>query len=189
MIVAKSSFPVSLGVTAFSDSATRDQPRDCICSPSFHTLQMEYGAIDASCPYKYLSVDDILDLHAQYFSCPESDVEDRLRGGANGRACIESAAIKPYTFWMYEDADLALQAAVLADGIAESQCFSIEGNKRTAFVCMMTFLEWNGYALDASDEEISDWILFLSRTREDEERVRIDFRELAGLIRSCLRSR
>ncbi len=40
----------------------------------------------------------------------------------------------------YEHADLALQAAVLAHGIAEAQPF-LDGNKRRALVALVTCLE------------------------------------------------
>jgi death-on-curing protein len=56
----------------------------------------------------------------------------------------------------YEDADLALQAAMLAHGIAESQCF-IDGNKRLALVAMLAFLEVNGYAVEASRPRKRAW--------------------------------
>jgi death-on-curing family protein len=61
----------------------------------------------------------------------------------------------------YENADLALQAAVVAHGIAEGQTF-IDGNKRIALVAMLTFLEINGFRVKASDRELADWIIGLS---------------------------
>jgi death-on-curing protein len=54
-----------------------------------------------------------------------------------------------------------LQAAVLAHGIAEGQSF-LDGNKRLALVAMLTFLEVNGYHVDASDPELAEWIISLS---------------------------
>jgi death on curing protein len=56
---------------------------------------------------------------------------------------------------------LALQAAVLAHGIAEGQQF-IDGNKRTALIAMLAFLEINGWRVEASDPELADWILSFS---------------------------
>jgi hypothetical protein len=46
----------------------------------------------------------------------------------------------------------ALPAAVLAHGIAEGQPF-LDGNKRLALVAMLTFLEINGYRVDATHPE------------------------------------
>jgi len=72
-----------------------------------------------------------------------------------------SALGRPRNYALYEDADLALQAAALAHGIAESQTF-IDGNKRLALIAMLTFLEANGFAVEASDRELAAWIIALS---------------------------
>lgn len=74
---------------------------------------------------------------------------------------MESALARPITYALYEDADLALQAAVLAHGIAEGQPF-IDGNKRTALVAMLTFLEANDLAVRRSDPDLAEWIIRLS---------------------------
>jgi death on curing protein len=50
---------------------------------------------------------------------------------------------------------------VLAHGIAEGQQF-IDGNKRTALIAMLTFLEINGWRIEAKDRELADWILSFS---------------------------
>jgi len=85
----------------------------------------------------------------------------RGRQPASRRAGLESALGRPRAYAHYEEADLALQAAVLAHGIAESQTF-IDGNKRLALVAMLTFLEINGYRVEAPDSELAAWILSLS---------------------------
>ncbi len=54
-----------------------------------------------------------------------------------------------------------MQAAVLAHDIAESQAF-IDANKRLALVAMLTFLELNGYGVEAADPDLAEWILSLS---------------------------
>jgi len=78
-----------------------------------------------------------------------------------------------------KEADVALQAAALAHGIAESQAF-IDGNKRLALVSMLTLLEVNGYEVNATDPELADWIIGLSAGTTPEE--------LADLIRSRLKA-
>lgn len=74
------------------------------------------------------------------------------------KAGLESALARPEAYAHYQAADLALQAAVLAHGLAEGQQF-IDGNKRTALIAMLTFLEINGWHIEASDPELADWIL------------------------------
>jgi death-on-curing protein len=66
---------------------------------------------------------------------------------------------------------------VLAHGIAETQPF-VDGNKRTALVSMLTFLEINGYRLNAIDRELADWILAFSRGASPHE--------VAEMVRSRL---
>lgn len=56
---------------------------------------------------------------------------------------------------------MALQAAVLAHGMAETQPF-IDGNKRTALIAMLTFLELNGFSLAATDQELAAWMIAFS---------------------------
>jgi death-on-curing protein len=77
----------------------------------------------------------------------------------------------------YQSADFALQAAVLASGIAETQPF-VEGNKRAALATMLTFIAINGFELSASQEQLADWIIRLSES--------LDADGLAALIRNSL---
>lgn len=106
----------------------------------------------------YLALTDVLELHALIIDATATEAADQLRN----RAGLESALARPETYAHYQqDADLALQAAVLAHGIAEGQQF-IDGNKRTALIAMLAFLEINGWRVEASDPELADWILSFS---------------------------
>jgi death-on-curing protein len=106
----------------------------------------------------YLRLADVLELHALIIGATTAEAADQLRN----RAGLESAIARPETYAHYQDADLALQATVLAHGIAEGQQF-IDGNKRTALIAMLVFLEVNGWRVEASDPELADWILSFSR--------------------------
>ena len=57
---------------------------------------------------------------------------------------------------------------MLAHGLAESQAF-LDGNKRLALVSMLTFLEANGYRVEATDPELADWIIDLSANLTPEQ--------------------
>ncbi len=105
----------------------------------------------------YLTVEDVLGLYGLIIGAGSAEAADHLRN----RDGLESSLARPATYAHYEDADLALQATVLAHGIAESQLF-IDGNKRTALVAMLTFLEINGWRVEASDPELAGWILSFS---------------------------
>ena len=108
--------------------------------------------------YLYLSVENILDLFADHFGCSLADAADQLRN----KDGLASAIDRPRMYAHYQGADIALQAAVLAHGIAEGQVF-VDGNKTTALLAMLTFLDINGYMLSEPDDgEIARWILDLS---------------------------
>lgn len=94
----------------------------------------------------YLSLEDVLSLHGLIIGTSSARAADQLRN----RGGLESALARPAAYAHYEDADLAHQAAALAHAIAEGQQF-IDGNKRTALVAMLTFLEVNGWRVEATD--------------------------------------
>lgn len=114
--------------------------------------------------FLYLDADDVVALYADIFNCTVDEAGDQLRS----RSGLEGAVARPRTHAAYGAADVALQAAVLAHGIAESQVF-VDGNKRTALIALLTFLDINGWMLDADDVALASWILDLSEglTAED----------------------
>lgn len=105
----------------------------------------------------HLELVDVLELYAAIIGGTVTQAADQLRD----RAGLESALGRPRSYAHYAEAGLEFQAAVLAHGIAESQTF-IDGNKRLALVAMLTFLEVNGYRVDAPDPELAGWIVGLS---------------------------
>lgn len=77
-------------------------------------------------------------------------------GGARGvrdKGLVESALARPINKWQYEGADVVALAAAHGFGIAKNHGFE-DGNKRTAFVALYTFLGLNGYDLDASEHDV-----------------------------------
>ena len=84
-------------------------------------------------------------------------------GGSQGvrdETLLESALSRPQNLYYYEQADLFDLAATYAEGISCNHPF-VDGNKRTAFVAADTFLEKNGYELDAEIGNEQE-ILFLN---------------------------
>jgi death on curing protein len=83
--------------------------------------------------------------------------EDQLaeHGGPIGMrdaGLLVSAIARPWQRVAYGAPDHADLAASYAFGIARSHPF-VDGNKRTAFVCIELFLQLNGYALTADDTD------------------------------------
>ncbi len=123
----------------------------------------------------YLELADALELYAAIIDGSVQQARDQLRDQGG----LEGALGRPLSYASYQSADLALQAAVLAHGIAEGQTFA-DGNKRLALVAMLTFLEVNSARAEASDPELAGWIVSLSAGTSPGE--------LAAVIRSRLRS-
>jgi hypothetical protein len=63
----------------------------------------------------YLTLIDLLGFYADLFGCTEAQARDQVRDVG----VLEGALARPMHYAHYEDADLALQAAVLVHGIAE----------------------------------------------------------------------
>jgi death on curing protein len=93
--------------------------------------------------YRYLNADDVVAL-AEYFFGRLGYSLPILRGG--GRGLLESAVTRAYAAAYYAGADLAGQAAALANGIALSHPFS-DGNKRAAWAACAAFPGLNGRPL------------------------------------------
>lgn len=124
--------------------------------------------------FVYLGVDDALEIYAAIFGLTAVQAADHLRS----RDALEGALGRPATYAHYQEADLALQAAVLAHGIAETQSF-VDGNKREALIALITFLELNGHVLVADDPELASWIISFSAGATPEE--------VAGQLRARLK--
>lgn len=74
-------------------------------------------------------------------------------GGIRDAGLLESALAKPRQLHAYDEAsDLADWAAAYAVGIARNHPF-LDGNKRSAFMAMYTFLNVNGLDLDVPEPE------------------------------------
>jgi len=72
--------------------------------------------------------------------------------GIRARDMLESAIDRPVNKWSCGESDLAALAASYAFGIARNHPF-VDGNKRAAFLCMVTFLGLNGIAFVADEAE------------------------------------
>lgn len=65
--------------------------------------------------------------------------------GLRDEGMLESALGRPQNKWAFGETDYAALAAAYAFGIARNHPF-VDGNKRAAFMAMMTFLRKNGIA-------------------------------------------
>jgi len=94
-----------------------------------------------------------------------------LDGGAAGvrnLGLLQSALARPQQLHAYgDDPDTVDVAAAYMAGIARNDPF-VDGNKRTAFVVGVLFLEINGYRFAASEEDATQAVLGLADGTIDE---------------------
>jgi death on curing protein len=103
---------------------------------------------------KYPLVRDVIDIH---------EIMILHYGGSSGlrdAGLLESALASPRQTMFDQELypDIAAKAAILLIGLLKNHPF-VDGNKRTAFITTLRFLEMNGYTLAASHDELYDFIL------------------------------
>lgn len=92
---------------------------------------------------------------------------DQLRehGGLPGvrdENVLESALARPKQRWHYDpEADLPSLAAAYAFGLVKNHPYR-DGNKRIGFLAMATFLDINGYEINATDADVVTVIIALA---------------------------
>ncbi len=122
----------------------------------------------------FLSVDEVLDLHADQL---------RLFGGSDGlrdQGALDSAVATPASTFdgAFLHEDLFHMAAAYAFHIAENQPF-IDGNKRTALNAALVFLDINGWIVADPDERLYDAMLSVANGLLDKRGLARLLRELA----------
>jgi death-on-curing protein len=95
----------------------------------------------------------------------------RRFGGAPGlrdEGMLQSALERPVNKWTYEQASFAELAAAYAFGLAKNHAF-VDGNKRIAFMGMITFLHKNGVPFAPDPAHATAIILALAAGEVSEE--------------------
>lgn len=106
---------------------------------------------------QWLREDVVLAIHRRQIA------EHGGMDGIRDKALLESALNKPRNLYMYESPapSITTIAASYAYGIIKNHPF-IDGNKRTAFVICLVFLELNGYTLQATGRDKYETIIRLA---------------------------
>ena len=95
----------------------------------------------------------------------------RRFGGAPGlrdEGMLRSALERPINKWSYEQASLPELAAAHAFRLAKQRAF-VDGDKRVAFLALMTFLRRNGIAFAPHPAQAAAMILSLAAGEVSEE--------------------
>ncbi|MCE5168363.1 type II toxin-antitoxin system death-on-curing family toxin [Paenibacillus profundus] len=98
---------------------------------------------------KYLTKEEVIAGH--YFMMKQ--MQDMEQAGVKDHSLLESAVYRPQQSVFGEDAYPTLfeKAAALVDSVAKNHCFH-NGNKRTAYLAVKSFLQINGYHLKMERE-------------------------------------
>lgn len=109
-------------------------------------------------------------LERRFIDFAQSDQLEQHIGlpGVRDENALESALARPLNRWTYEpDTTLLQLAAAYGYGLGTFHCFS-DGNKRTAFMAMYTFLALNGLEISASQSEVVTMVLGIADGSLDE---------------------
>ena len=108
---------------------------------------------------RYLTVDEIILINAKVF-----DGNAKLRD----RGLLESAVARPQASAFGEDAypTLHKKAAALLESLTRNHAF-VDGNKRTATIALVQFLEKNGYQITWIPAVALEFILDVAQGKID----------------------
>ena len=108
----------------------------------------------------------------------------RLHGGASGirdAGMLESALARPLQKEAYGKPDVFDLAAAYLFGIAKNHPF-VDGNKRTALAAADLFLVFNGWSLEADDNDLIQFVLLVAAGAIDEAGAAAFFRDHAESV-------
>jgi death-on-curing protein len=100
-------------------------------------------------PTQYLSLAEVIAIHESAMR-RLGDEPKPLRD----EGLLDSAVMRPQMAAYYEGADVTRQAALLGVGISQAQAF-LDGNKRTAYLALNTFLRMNGLTYSGDRLELA----------------------------------
>jgi death on curing protein len=117
-------------------------------------------------PTQYLSLADVIAIHESAMRRLGDEPKPlRDEGG------LESAVMRPQMAAYYEGADIVRQAALLGVGISQAQAF-LDGNKRTAYLALNTFLRMNGLTYSGDRLALArQFEQFAERSNEPDEAI------------------
>jgi death-on-curing protein len=117
-------------------------------------------------PTHYLSLAEVIAIHESAMR-HLGDEPKPLRDEGS----LESAVMRPQMAAYYEGADSVRQAALLGVGISQAQAF-LDGNKRTAYLALNTFLRMNGLTYSGDRLALArQFEQFAERSHEPDEAI------------------
>ncbi len=121
----------------------------------------------------------MIDFHSRAFIEALHQEQLRLHGGAAGirdSGLLDSALARPLQKVAYGDPDIFDLAAAYLFGVLKNHPF-VDGNKRTGLAAADLFLYFNGFSLEAVQEDIIQLVLMVSTSEIDEAGAAAFFRD------------
>lgn len=114
----------------------------------------------------YLELDGVLRIHERMI------VQYGGSFGILNQGALESSLAAPQQTMFGKDLypDIASKAAILFFLLVKNHAF-MDGNKRTAFACLIRFLNVNGYTLNATEDELYQFTMDVATSVVDKEQV------------------
>jgi death-on-curing protein len=119
------------------------------------------------------------DFHSREFVEAMHAEQLRLHGGAQGirdEGMLESALFRPLQKEASGEPDLRELAAAYLFGIVKNHPF-VDGNRRTGFAAADLFLYFNGFSVEAEQEDVIQLVLMVAAGEIDEVGAAAFFRD------------
>ena len=115
---------------------------------------------------QYLSAEQVLFIHARLIE------ETGGSSGIRDLGLLRSAVSRPQATFAQEELypSIFLKTAALLESLANNHPF-VDGNKRAGITASALFLQMNGYKLNASQKELSDFTLSIAKGSENIESI------------------
>jgi death on curing protein len=111
---------------------------------------------------RWITKNQVVRMHAEQLAIFGGPV------GIRDEGLLESAVGRPPNKYAYGEEDLAKLAAAYAFGLARNHPF-VDGNKRAAFMTMMTFLRKNGVRFAPAEAVATEAMVALAAGDVDED--------------------
>lgn len=136
----------------------------------------------------HLSADDILAIHWQLVELFRDDGDPIEPAGPRDQHLLASAASRPHTSLagIEKYTSVEAKAAALFHSLVTNHPFH-NGNKRTALVSLLAFLDRNGRGLMVSDDELFEFVLSVADNQIRDQTKTGHADEVVELIKQWLR--
>jgi len=121
--------------------------------------------------WAWVPLDAVLAIHDEQIS------EHGGIRGVRDLAVVDSALARPRNLVAYGKPDAAALSAAYAFGLCNNHGF-LDGSKRTAYVVAETFLDLNGYTMEASDDAVVNTMLAVASGAMPEDQLAQWFRSV-----------